>query len=124
MKKFFVLSLVLTLGCSVLAKSTYSYKLPLPGATKANVKLQGDTLLPVYTSASIKMPYCNKFSIYDTAVLKQPKNLVKENDQYVSGNWTEQWAVKGCGQNVYVPVNFVIDKSGTSYFIDNSKVHF
>ena len=119
-----VLMLLFLFAPSVCAKINYDTKLPLRGTTKANAKLQADTMFAVYTAASVKMPYCSKFSITDTAILKQPKNLVKEGDMYVSGNWTEQWAVKACGQNVYVPINFVIDKSGTSYFIENNKVHF
>ena len=124
MKKFFMLFLFLCLGCSVFAKTTYNYKLPLPGATKANVKLQGDTLLPVYTSAAAKMPNCTKMSVIDTAILKQPYNTKIENGKYVDGIWKEQWTVKGCGQNIYVPINFVIDKSGTTYMIDQKEVHF
>ena len=125
MKKILLVFLFLFIFSPLaLAKINYDVKLPLKGATKANLKLQSDTLMAVYTSASIKMPYCNKLSIYDTAIIKQPKNLKKEGDKYVSGNWTEQWAVKACGQNVYVPVNFVIDENGASYFIENSKVHF
>ena len=124
MKKFFVLSLVLSFGCCVWAKSSYNYKLPLPGATKADVKLQGDTLLPVYTSATSKMPNCAKMSVIDTAVLKQPYNTKMENGKYIEGTWKEQWTIKGCGQNVYVPVNFIIDKSGTTYTINQKDVHF
>lgn len=125
MKKLLMVFLfLLVFSPFALAKINYDMKLPLRGATKANSKLQADTLMAVYTAASIKMPYCSKFSIYDTAIIKQPKDLKKENGNYISGSWTEQWAVKACGQNVYVPINFVIDESGTSYVIENSKVHF
>ena len=96
------------------AKINYDTKLPLRGATKANAKLQSDTLMAVYTAASVKMPYCNKFIISDTAIIKQPRD----------NSWTEQWTVRGCGQNVYVPVEFVLDETGATYIINNSKVHF
>lgn len=124
MKKFFVLIAVLSFGSSVFAKSTYNYKLPLPGATKANAKLQGDTLLPVYTSATSKMPNCGKLSIVDTAVLKQPYNTKSENGKIIEATWKEQWTVKGCGQNVYVPVNFIMENGGTTYMINQKDVHF
>ena len=118
-----LLLFVMSVGM-VYAKVTYNVKLPLNGVTKANIKLQGDTLMPVYTAASIKVPSCNKLSITDTAILKQPHDLIKKGDKYVSGSWTELWTVKACGQNVYVPVEFVLDSEGTTYMIDNSKVHF
>ena len=124
MKKYFILLTIFLSGCSVLAKTSYNYNLPLAGATKADTKLQGDTLLPVYTSASSKIPNCAKMSVIDTAILKQPYNTKLENGKYVEGTWKEQWTVKGCGQNVYVPVNFIIDKSGTTYMINQKDVHF
>ena len=106
------------------AKVSYNIKLPLAGVTHANTKLQGDILMPVYTAASIKVPSCNKLSIVDTAILKQPHNLVKDGDNYVAGSWSEQWTVRACGQNVYIPIDFLIDETGTTYVIENNKVHF
>ncbi len=126
MKKILLFSLLcsLVVSSSVSAKITYNARVPLPGASKANLKLQADTLMPVYTAAGIKVPKCTKLSIYDTAILKQPHDMVMEDGKYVSGSWSEQWAVKACGQNVYVPIEFVLDKDGATYLIDNSKVHF
>ena len=128
MKKFvfifcFLLGIILSAGI-VLAKTTYNMRVPLPGASKASTKLQTDALLSVYTAASIKAPNCNKFSIYDTAILRQPYDLIKKDDKFVSGFWEEQWAVRACGQNVYVPIEFIIEPEGTTFVIENSKVHF
>ncbi len=119
----FLLGIILSAGI-VLAKTTYNVKVPLPGVSKANVQLQTDAILSVYTAASIKVPNCNKFSIYDTAILKQPHDLIKKDGKLVSGFWEEQWAVKACGQNVYVPIEFIIEPDGTTFVIENSKVHF
>lgn len=124
MKKIFCLLIILSFGSCAWCKTSYNYKLPLPGATKADAKLQGDTLLPVYTSASVKLPKCEKMSVIDTAILKQPYNTKFENGKYIEGVWKEQWTVKGCGQNVYIPVNFIIEKSGTTYMINQKEVHF
>lgn len=108
----------------VWAKASYNVKVPLPGASKANLKLQVNTLPSVYTSATIKVPKCNKFFVSDTAIVKQPYDLIREDDRFVSGFWEEQWAVKACGQTVYVPIVFIIEPEGTTFVIENSKVHF
>ena len=128
MKKFafifcLFLSSILSVGI-VLAKTSYNIKVPLPGTSKANTKLQADALIPVYTAAAVKVPNCNKFSIYDTAIIKQPYDLIKQDGKFVSGFWEEQWAVRACGQNVYVPIEFIIEPDETTFVIENSKIHF
>jgi hypothetical protein len=92
MKKFTLFfSLLLVTGLIsaniVWAKTSYNVKVPLPGASKANLKLQVNTLPSVYTAAAIKVPNCKKFSVTDTAIIKQPYDLIKENDRFVSGFW-------------------------------------
>lgn len=78
------------------------------------MKLQYDTLIPVYSAANLKTENCNNFSIINTKVLKQPSN----------GNWKEEWVVNVCGKNVYVPITFIFDNYGATYMISPKEIHF
>lgn len=119
-----VFSLFLTslLGMRVYASSN-GPKVPLPGKTIANTKLQVDTLMPAQLAASTVVKNCGKFTVTDTVVIQQPKDLVVENNMYVGGNWREKWTINACGTNVYIPITFVMDNTGTSYIINQKEVY-
>lgn len=98
-------------------------KVPLPGKTIANTKLQVDTLMPAQLAASILVKNCGKFTVTDTVVIQQPKDLVVKNNMYVGGNWREKWTINACGTNVYIPITFVMNNTGTSYIINQKEVY-
>lgn len=113
---------LLFIGTSALAKPELSYNLPLPGGTLGNEKLQYDTLMPVYTMAQIKVQDCGKFYVSNTKVTKQPYDLKTENGAYVDGKWEELWTVSACGKKVYVPVRFILDRTGATWAIGEKNV--
>lgn len=118
MKKFLLVLLLIMLFCGqVFAKPKLGTKLPLPGKSLANVKLQGDTLLAAYVAAGSKNRGCENMNIVNTHVLIPPKDLKKENGKYVSGYWVEGWDINCCGQMTYVPIQFILDKTGATYSI-------
>lgn len=109
-------------GAAAFAKPELSYNLPLPGGTLGNEKLQYDTLMPVYTMAQIKVQDCQKYSVTDTKVTKQPYDLKTENGAYIDGKWEELWTVSACGKKVYVPIRFVLDRTGATWAIGEKDV--
>lgn len=114
MKKILI-SLLLLVGVGVSGQEPkINTKLPIPGATLANMKLQYDTLIPVYRVASLKVANCNNLSVINSKVLKQPSN----------NNWKEEWVVNACGKNVFVPIIFTLDTYGATYMISPKDVHF
>lgn len=114
MKKILISMLVLFGGVVFAQEPKINTKLPLPGATLCNTKLQYDTLIPAYTAANLKVGNCNNLSITNTKVLKQPSN----------GNWKEEWVINACGKQVYVPITFILDSRGATYMISPKDVHF
>jgi len=123
MKKILLLVVVFILSISVTyAKAFYNGKLPLPGASRADINLQSDTFMDVYSAASLKVTDCSKFAIIDTAILKQPHEVEKNGSKFKA--WSEQWTVKACGQKVFVPIEFLTKESDTTHVIENSRVHF
>lgn len=118
-----ILFSVLLVGLSGNAAPKPDIKLPLPGQTLANVKLQSDTLIPVYVSASrFAMKSCDAMSITDTKVTKKPHNLKSQNGTYIAGEWEERWTVFACGSKIYVPVKFILDSTGATYVIHPDKI--
>lgn len=109
-------------GTAVIAKPEFSYKLPLPGETMGNQKLQYDTLMPVYVMANSKVKDCQNFSISNTKVTRKPYNLKTKNGAYIAGEWEELWTVKACSKNVDVPIKFILDPSGATYVISDECV--
>ena len=77
-----MVGVLLFCSAAAFAKPELSYNLPLPGGTLGNEKLQYDTLMPVYTMAQIKVQDCQKYSVTDTKVTKQPYDLKTENLEY------------------------------------------
>lgn len=110
MKRYLITLLGLLIGCTAMAQNT----LPLPGQSLANEKLQADTLMTSYAAASTKVPNCKNFSVITTKVLKHPSN----------GYWKEEWQINACGKNVFVPITFILDKTGATFAISPKEIHF
>ncbi|MCL2473867.1 MAG: hypothetical protein FWF23_03055 [Alphaproteobacteria bacterium] len=85
------------------------FKVPLPGKTQADARLQFDTLKNVYVSVGVLERDCNNFSVINT-------ELVQELQE---GSWKEEWTVNACGTNVYVPITFIASKAGGTTFLIN-----
>lgn len=120
--KNIMVGVLLFCGAAAFAKPELSYNLPLPGGTLGNEKLQYDTLMPVYTMSQIKVQDCPKYSVTDTKVTKQPYDLKTENGAYIDGKWEELWTVSACGKKVYVPIRFVLDRTGATWAIGEKDV--
>ena len=120
--KNIMVGVLLFCSAAAFAKPELSYNLPLPGGTLGNEKLQYDTLMPVYTMAQIKVQDCQKYSVTDTKVTKQPYDLKTENGAYIDGKWEELWTVSACGKKVYVPIRFVLDRTGATWAISEKNV--
>lgn len=117
MKKILIVLFIMLFCGQVFAQPKLGTKLPLPGKSLADVKLQGDTLLSAYTVAASKNKGCEVMNIVNTHVLIPPKDLKMENGKYISGSWVEGWDINCCGRMTYVPIQFILDKTGTSYSI-------
>jgi len=122
MKKIVIVLFVMLFCTQVFAKPKLGTKLPLPGKSLANVKLQADTLLAAYTTASTKNKGCEDMNIVNTHVLVPPKDLKMEKGKYVSGYWVESWDINCCGNMTYVPIRFTLDKTGASYSINQNLI--
>ncbi len=108
MKKGLLMLFAAAITTSVLAYS-YDTKVPVPGKTLADGKLQSEMLFPVYAyGLRIAAPDCQEYAITDTVVSK-----AKEN-----GNWEEIWTVKACTRTARIPIKFTITESGTDFAID------
>lgn len=117
-----ILICFLTTGISAAFADNIDTTLPLPGGTLGNVKLQADTLVPVYASASQLVKNCKDLSISNTKVTKQPYNLKTQNGSYTAGRWEELWTVDACGEKVDVPIEFILDPTGATYVITQNEV--
>ena len=100
---------------SIIAMTTaafaYSYdtKVPVPGKTLADGKLQSEMLFPVYAyGLRIATADCQEYSISNTEVVKQKNN----------GNWEEVWTVKACTRTARIPIKFSTTEQGTDFAID------
>ena len=123
MKKLFIFlfGLSFLIGSTVFAQG-YNTRLPLPGTSVANTKLQYDTLPPVYMAVGIKALNCNNMKVIDTKVTKQPYNLEYRGQQVVGGHWEELWSVNACSKIYDVPIEFILDDTGASYVISPKNV--
>ena len=96
----------------------YSTRTPLPGTTIADKKLQKDTLMSAYMAVGTVMTSsCRKMSVIDTKVTKEPYDVEYQDEKKVAGRWEEVWTVNACQQAFDVPIEFIIDKTGTSHVI-------
>lgn len=120
--KYFAVLCLLILGISAFAAPKMDKTLPLKGNSMANIKLQSDTLVPVYSIAGVRVKNCDYLSIADTKVTKQPYNLKSQDGKYIEGQWEELWVVNACGKKVNVPITFILDSVGTTFSINLLKV--
>lgn len=98
----------------------------LPGTSIASLKLQMDTLLPVYVITTQKSGGCrtNKFTVLDTKVTRKPTYRVEGEYAYADGPWNELWTVSSCGYTYTVPIKFIPNKTtgGTTYSISEKNI--
>ena len=120
MKKFIALNILL-LAIFISSASTvfaYSNRVPLIGTTIADKSLQKKTLMAAYLAVGTAMPTsCKKMSVLDTKVTKEPYDLEYQDEKKIAGKWEEIWTINACQQEYDVPIEFIIDKTGTSYII-------
>lgn len=109
MKKILMMSIMIaTITTAALAYS-YDTKVPVPGKTLADGRLQSEMLFPIYAyGLRVASPECKDFAITDTEITKQKEN----------GNWEEVWTVKACERTARIPVKFTTTESGTDFAID------
>ena len=103
--------LVLVATALTTAAFAYSYdtKVPVPGKTLADGRLQSEMLFPVYAyGLRIAAQDCHEFAITNTEVSKQKEN----------GNWEEIWTVKACTRTARIPIRFSTTENGTDFAID------
>lgn len=107
-KGLLMLIAVAALTTTVFAYS-YDTKIPVPGKTLADGRLQSEMLFPIYAyGLRVASPECQEFAITDTNISK-----AKEN-----GNWEEIWTVKACERTARIPVKFTTTENGTDFAID------
>lgn len=122
MKKYLIILVLSVLALQVQAKAKLGTKLPLPGKSLASVQLQSDTIIAAYVAATQANKGCENMNIVNTHVLVPPRDLKKQNGTYVSGYWVEGWDINCCGRMTYVPVQFILDKTGATYSINPNLV--
>ena len=108
MKKGLLLLLLAAIAAPVFAY-TYDTKVPVPGKTLADGKLQTEMLFPVYAyGLRIAAPDCQEFAITNTEITKQKNN----------GAWEEVWTLKACTRTARIPIKFTTTEQGTDFAID------
>ena len=113
MKKGLLLTLVALMATTVAFAYSYDTKVPVPGKTLTDGRLQSEMLFPVYAyGLRIATADCQEYSISNTEVVK-PKN---------NGNWEEVWTVKACTRTARIPINFTQGAEKTDYAIDYMNV--
>ena len=103
--------LLLLAAAFVLPAFAYNYdtKVPVPGKTLADGKLQSEMLFPVYAyGLRVAAPDCKDFAITNTEVTK-PRD---------GGAWEEIWTVKACTRTARIPIKFTTTEQGTDFAID------
>lgn len=126
MKKYILSILSIILFTGVCFASEYNNQVPLPGNTVANTKLQYDTLMPVYMAVATKIKSCDRMSVVNTKVTREPYDLRYQYGQTIGGKWEEVWYVNACQQQFEVPIKFILDPTGASYIIspENIKIRY
>ena len=108
---------------TICSAAEYNTRIPLPGSTVANEKLQYDTLMPVYMAVATKTKNCDKMSVTNTQVTKEPYDLEYQYGQAVAGKWEELWSVNACQQQFEVPIKFILDITGASYVVSPNRIY-
>lgn len=121
MKKSFIILCTLLIGLSCSAASYLGMKLPLPGASIADKKTQGNTLCYVFSRVAQKNKGCRNLKVTNTEVTKEPTDVkLNQFGRKVGGTWTEEWTVDACGTDVKVPIDFVYRRNGVMSTINYS----
>lgn len=113
---FFVISFAVN---NVYAANVYDMSTPLEGQSLASDFLQKDVLKKVYSIAAKQNSLCTDFKISDTQLLHFPYDAEKKDGKYVKGYWKELWTVNYCGENIQIPVTFVIKNKKTYFEVEN-----
>lgn len=103
--------LIMFLSALVIPAFAYNYdtKVPVPGKTLADGKLQSEMLFPVYAYGLRIAEYgCQDYSITNTEITKQKNN----------GAWEEIWTLKACKRTARIPIKFTTTEEGTDFAID------
>lgn len=109
MKKGLLITLATIALTTVAFAYSYDTKVPVPGKTLTDGKLQSEMLFPVYAyGLRIATADCQEYSISNTEVTK-PKN---------NGSWEEVWTVKACSRIARIPIKFSTTEQGTDFAID------
>ena len=95
------------------------------GRSNANAKLIDDSLVSIYTFASLAISKVNKkcnskhilsATLGTTRIVNEESNLGPElYGVRFAGSWNEIWPVIICGQTAEVPVRFTADGDGGAY---------
>lgn len=109
MKKGLLLLLAAMTVSGVVFAYNYDTKVPVPGKTLADGKLQSEMLFPVYAyGLRIAASDCQDFAITNTEITKQKNN----------GAWEEIWTLKACKRTARIPIKFTTTEEGTDFAID------
>lgn len=113
MKKCFILILLLLFGLASYSVEYLGMRLPLPGDTAADMKTQANTLGFVFSRVARERKKCHKLSVVDTQVTKELSNVrYNQYKRRIGGDWSEEWTVNACGNEVIVPIDFQIRRNG------------
>jgi hypothetical protein len=88
----------------------------VPGATHADLALQGDALLYARIGAARVTKDCKTFEVKNTrfeAYGVQNPPMADPGQNKPLRPWWETWTMIGCEQTVDVPMDFVPDSAGT-----------
>jgi len=88
--------------------------LKLPGTTLADAALQSDTqnyLLTIGAALATDMS-CPHARVFNTEVVKKPRNVQVRDGRMVRGEWTERWTVNFCGKSVAFQIEYRADGRG------------
>ncbi len=123
MKKYFVLILLLLIGMASYSVEYLGMRLPLPGATIADMKTQANTLGFVFSRVAREQKKCHKLSVVDTKVTEELSNVqYNQHKRKIGGNWNEEWTVNACGNEVVVPIYFQIRRNGVMSTIGTPQI--
>ena len=129
MKKFYIFILSLSL-ISCFSKSAFAIEylrtpIPLKGSTLLPYNMQAIVLGNVYSKVYGIYGRCKDFSIVDTKVTKDKKDIVKNRyGREVGGNWSEVWTVDACGYNISVPIDFETQRHGVKFDIKKDEFKY
>lgn len=122
MKKICIILISLFMALEAHAGYHLSAKVPLPGKSIADARLQLDSLKAVYAVSSLMNRGCKKMSVVNTEILESPRDIGFKNGALTQGNWSELWTVNCCKKEVYVPIKFILQERGCTYAINPQEV--